>query len=132
MEISPEPKDSNDNRIELPRDKFLELLKKLLGEDGITFLNLDNAIASVKLAQPFWQAPFTIGLWALPLLYLRETDSQGKLIGVLYRFPRDINSQDKGVLLKSVLMVFGLSSQIYSKSKDMAFSDLVGSALEPL
>ena len=132
MEISPEPKDSNDNLLELPRDKCLELLKVIMGEDGLTFLNLDNAITAVRQGHRVWQAPFAIGLWALPLLYHWETDSQGKLIGVLYRFPRDIDSQDKGVLLKSVLMVFGLSSQTYSKSKDMAVSDLVGSALEPL
>ena len=132
MGILPEPKDSNDNRIELPRDKLLEFLKVLMGEDGVTFLNLDTALAAVKQAQPFWQASFVIGLWALPLLYFRETDSQGKLIGVLYRFPRDIDSRDKGVLLGPVLMVFGLSSQIYLKSKDMAVSDLVDSALESL
>lgn len=106
MEISPESKDSN--------DKFLEFLKELMGEDGLAFLNLDNAIATVKQGQPVWQAPFAIGLHALPFLYRWEMDSQGTAVSGL------------------VLLVLGLASQTYSKSKDMTGSDLVGSALEPL
>lgn len=134
MEISPEPKDNNDNFLELPGDKLLEFLKLFMGVDGLTFLNLDNAITAVKQAQPFWQAPFAIGLWALPLLYHYETNSPGKL-EVLYHFPTEIDSidsQEKKVLLASVSMVFALSFEIHTKSKDMAVSDLIGSVLEPL
>ncbi len=106
MEISPEPKDID--------DKLLEFLKELMGEDGLAFLSLDNAITAVKQTQPFWQAPFSIGLHALPFLYHRETDSQGTALPDL------------------VLVVLGLASQTYPKSKDMTASDLVGSVLEPL
>ena len=131
MEVSPEPKDNNDNSFELARDKFLEFLKLTIGEDGLTFLNLDNAITAIKQAQPFWQAPFAIGLWALPLLYHNETDSPGKH-EFLYSFPKNIDSQYKEVLLTSLSMVFGLSFQIYPKCTDEAVSDLASSALEAL
>jgi hypothetical protein len=131
MEILPEPKDNNDDSFELPHDQLLEFLKLLMGEDGLTFLNLDNAITAVKQAQLFWQAPFAIGLWALPLLYHFETDSQGKH-EFLYRFPKDIDSQNKEMLLTSVSMVFGLSFQIHPKNKGELVSDLVDSALEAL
>ena len=106
MEIAPEPKNIDDS--------LLELLKTLMGEDGLTFLNLDNAITAVKQGHPLWQAPFAIGLRALPFLYHRETDSQDTAVPVW------------------ALLVLGLASQIYVRSKDMTVSDLVGSALEPL
>ena len=131
MEMSPESKDSNNNSVKLPGDKLFEFLKLLMGEDGLAFLNLDNAITAVKQARSFWQSSFAIGLWALPLLYHHETDSPGKH-EFLYRFPPNIDSQNKGVLLASVSMVFGLSFQINSKSKDKAVSELASSALEAL
>lgn len=102
MEISPEPRSVD--------DKLLEFLKELMGEDGITFLNLDNAITAVKQGQPVWQAPFAIGLRALPSLYHWEKDSQGIAIPDL------------------ALLVLELASQI--KIKDMTISDLVRSVLE--
>ena len=132
MEISPEPKDSNNNHLELPRDILLEFLKVIMGEDGLVFLNLDNAIASIKQAQPVWQAPFAISLWAFPLLYHHEVDSQGKFTGVLYNFPEAVDSHIKRELMTSVLTVFGFSSQTYSKSKDITVPCLVNSALEAL
>jgi hypothetical protein len=61
MEILPEPKGVD--------AKVLELLKALMGEDGITFLDLNKAITAVKDGQPVWQAPFAIGLRILPSLY---------------------------------------------------------------
>ena len=106
MEIPSEPKDSN--------DKLLELLKQLMGENGLAFLNLDNAITAVKQGQLIWQAPFAIGLHTLPFLYHGETDSRGAAVPDL------------------LLVVLGLASQTYSKSKGMAVSDLAGSALDPL
>lgn len=109
MEVSPEPKGSN--------DKFLEILKQLMGEDGLRFLNLDNAITAVRQGQPVWQAPFVIGLYALPFLYNWETDSHGTGVPDL------------------VFLVSGLALQTLLKSKDVTnseISDLVGSALEPL
>lgn len=54
MEQLPEPKGVD--------DELQEFLKGLIGGDGLTFLNLDNAIAAVTQDQPVWQAPFAIGL----------------------------------------------------------------------
>ena len=106
MEILPEPKGVD--------DKLREFLKDLMGEDGLTFLDLDNAINAVKQEHRFWQAPFAIGLHALPFLYHWETDSKDTAVPDL------------------VLLGLGLVSQTHSKSGDMTVSDLVGSALEPL
>jgi len=131
MKISPEPKDSNDNSYKLPEAVFLEFLKQLMGEDGLTFLNLDNAITAVKQAQTSWQAPFAIGLWALPLLYQHDTDSPDKH-EFLYRFPPNIDIQNKEKILSSVLLVFGLSSQIHSNSYDKEYSKLIDLCLEAL
>jgi tetratricopeptide (TPR) repeat protein len=106
MEIMPEPKNVN--------DKLLEFLKELMGEDGLTFLDLDNAITAVKQGHWVWQAPFAIGLRALPLLYHWGTDSRHTAVPDL------------------ALLVLALASQVHVRSEDMAISDLVNPALEPL
>lgn len=106
MEILPEPKDSN--------SQVLEFLKGLMGEDGLAFLDLDNAITTVKQGHLSWQAAFAIGLHALPFLYRWDKVPQGTAPPVL------------------ALVVLELASQTHSRSKDMTVSDLVGLALEPL
>lgn len=102
MEISPEPKGVD--------DKLIEFLKEFMGEDGIAFLDLDNAITAMKQGQRVWQAPFAIGLHVLPFLYHWERDSQGRAVSDL------------------ALLVLGLASQ--TKIKGMTISDLVRSVLE--
>jgi len=106
MEISPEPQDTD--------NKFLEFLKILIGEDALTFLDFDKAIAAVRESQPVWQAPFAIGIRALPFLYHWDGDSRDRGIPDL------------------VLVVLRLASQIDVKSKDATASDLVHWALDPL
>ena len=108
MEIPPEPKDID--------DKLLEFLKALMGEDGLTLLNLDNAITAVKQGQPVWQAPFAIGLRALPFLCHFETISHDTEV------PIEL----------SLILILLLASQVYSKSGDMTVSNLISSALESL
>jgi hypothetical protein len=104
MEILPEPKDVDAT--------VLKFLKALMGENGITFLDLNNAITAVKDGQPVWQAPFAIGLRILPSLYRWERDTQGRAVPTL------------------ALLVVALASQI--KIEDMTDSDSIGSALESL
>jgi hypothetical protein len=106
MGILPEPKDSD--------DKLLEFLKGIMGEDGLVFLDLDNAIAAVKQAHPPWQAPFAIGLRALPFLYHWETGSQRPEVPSL------------------AVVVLGLAFHPRVRSTDNTLSELIGSALEPL
>jgi hypothetical protein len=123
MEKSPDTNDNYINSSALPNDKLLEFLKQILGEEGVIFLNLNNAITALKQSQPVWQVPFAIGLWGLPFLYYRKTDNLNKL-EFFYRFPEKTNGQNKQLLMTSTLMVFGLSSQIRQNDKNEAFSNI--------
>lgn len=70
MDASPQSNNLDDN--------VREFLKTLIGEDGLAFLSLDEAVASLKQGELKWQAPFFIGLRALPSLYpWKEAEGQG-------------------------------------------------------
>lgn len=104
MDIPPEPKSADET--------LYEFLINIIGKEGITFLNLDNAITAVKQGQRLWQAPFAIGLQVLSF------------------FPFIGEKPDQSIP-PLVEIIMGLASQIHLKS-NLTVLDWAGSVIEPL
>lgn len=89
--IMPEPKDSSDEI----RNSIRDALEALMGTEGLEFLDLGNAVKSIKQGSRLWQAPFAIGLHILPSLYdpFSEERSQDTAIPDLAYIVRGLSSQ---------------------------------------
>ncbi|MFA5055584.1 MAG: hypothetical protein WC562_05360 [Dehalococcoidia bacterium] len=96
-------------------NRFRELLKQIMDEDKLVYLNIKNSMTAIKEGDLSWQAPFTIALYALGLLLRNINVYEGKM--------------NHPALLD---LVFFLSLEILSDSKDLDLVEPAYESIEPL